>query len=77
MVETGRWNRRGRGRLPVEERLCPCGEVQTELHVVQFCPQTQHIRDQLGFHTWQQLNESHDSPLVFETIHKILMTFTP
>ena len=30
-IETGRWNRRGRGRLPVEEWLCPCGgEVQTE-----------------------------------------------
>ena len=26
-VETGRWNRRGRGRLPMEERLCSCGEV--------------------------------------------------
>ncbi|MPC73062.1 hypothetical protein E2C01_067380 [Portunus trituberculatus] len=23
-VEVGRWNRRGRGRLPLEERLCPC-----------------------------------------------------
>ena len=23
-VETGRWNRRGRGRLPLEERLCTC-----------------------------------------------------
>ena len=27
-VETGRWNRRGRGRLPLEERLCSCGLVQ-------------------------------------------------
>ena len=24
-VEKGRWNRRGRGRLPMEERLSPCG----------------------------------------------------
>lgn len=25
--ETGRWNRRGRGRIPMEERLCVCGQV--------------------------------------------------
>ena len=28
-VEVRRWNRRGRGRLPLEERLCLCGEIQT------------------------------------------------
>ena len=33
VIETGRWNRRGRGRLPIEERLCQCGQVQTERHV--------------------------------------------
>ena len=33
-IETGSWNRRGRGQLPVEERLCPCGAVQTVPHVV-------------------------------------------
>ena len=32
-IESGKWNRRGRGRLPVEDRLCPCRSVQTELHV--------------------------------------------
>ena len=37
-VETGRWNRRGRGRLPLEERLCSCGAIQTERHVVENCP---------------------------------------
>ncbi len=26
-TETGRWSRRGRGRLEVSERLCPCGAV--------------------------------------------------
>ena len=37
-IEEGRWNRRGRHRLPVEERLCGCGEIQTEAHVFQQCP---------------------------------------
>ena len=36
-VEMGRWSRRGRGRLPLEERLCVCGQVQTEVHVVEHC----------------------------------------
>ena len=40
-VEVGRWSRRGRGRLPLEERLCTCGEIQTEQHVVQYCPMSQ------------------------------------
>lgn len=45
-VEMGRWNRRGRGRLPPEERLCACGgQIQTEEHATQHCPFTQHLRD--------------------------------
>ncbi len=44
-VEVGRWSRRGRGYLPLAERVCTCGDVQTEEHVIQFCPLTQHIRD--------------------------------
>ncbi len=43
-IETGRWNRRGRGRLLVEERLCECGRVQTEGHVIEECPLTAHLR---------------------------------
>ena len=43
-VEVGRWNRRGRSRLPMEERLCSCGEIQTENHVVRDCPLTLNIR---------------------------------
>lgn len=37
-VETGRWNRRGRGRLPMEERVCSCGAVQSKEHVISFSP---------------------------------------
>ena len=43
-IETGHWNRLRRGRLEVAERLCPCGDVQTELHVLESCPLTQDIR---------------------------------
>lgn len=41
-VETGRWS-----RVPRDERLCPCGEVQDEEHVLMACPQTRHIRQTL------------------------------
>ena len=39
-IETGRW-----ARLPADERLCMCGAVQTELHVLLFCPETEPLRD--------------------------------
>ena len=44
-IETGRWS-----RIPRELRLCPCGEVQTESHVLCQCPLTQHIGD--NFNQW-------------------------
>ena len=47
--ETGRWNRRGRGRLPLEQRLCVCGDIQTERHVTENCPVTQQIRNSYNF----------------------------
>ena len=28
-IETGRWNRRGRGRLPIEQHLCSCRELSS------------------------------------------------
>jgi len=38
--EKGRWS-----RIPPEERVCPCGAVQTDSHVLLHCPKTQRIRD--------------------------------
>ena len=39
-IETGRWSRVSR-----EDRLCNCGEVQMEEHVLLFCPLTRQLRD--------------------------------
>ena len=38
-IETGRWTRQ-----PRELRLCLCGQVQDEMHVIQFCPLTERLR---------------------------------
>ena len=39
-IETGRWS-----RLPKEERLCSCGVIQTERHIIENCTLTERIRD--------------------------------
>lgn len=76
VCETGRWNRRGRGRLPLEERLCPCGAVQTEQHVVQQCPLTLNIRQHYNFSQIQDLFYEHFLPeLTCKVIHEILSVY--
>ena len=74
-TETGRWNRRGRGRIPVEERVCTCGAVQTELHVVESCPHTQPIRDLYRFDSWQQLMLMNVNE-VAKISYEILLTYS-
>ena len=39
LIEKGRWS-----RSPRDRRLCSCGSVQTELHVISECPRTESIR---------------------------------
>ena len=53
-VETGRWS-----RIPVEQRLCTCGEVQTEQHVLLSCPLSEPIRE-----TFRNLNFTDPSILM-------------
>lgn len=53
--ETARWNRRGWGHLPLEVRVSPCGDVQTEQHTIERCPLTQLIRDLYLFSTATEL----------------------
>ena len=43
-IETGRWS-----RIPRDNRLCGCGEIQTERHVVEACCLTTHIRHKYGY----------------------------
>ena len=72
-IETGRWNRGGRGHLPVEQRLCQCGQVQTEHHMMEDCPRSQYIRDLYGFNSMEYLMlESNDFSNIFQVVHRIL-----
>ena len=72
-VETGRWNKRGRGRLPLEERLCVCGDIQTERHVVEVCTLSENIRQVYRITTLEDLF-SDDIPhsTTCKIIHEIL-----
>ena len=47
-IETGRW-----ARIPQDERLCICGEIQTEEHVISNCELSQNIRDSNPHMTFQ------------------------
>ena len=72
-IETGRWNRRGRGRLPIDERLCQCGLVQTELHVFEECVLSQHFRQMYNVTSlFNLVSERQDLPEVCHIVHSIL-----
>ena len=76
-VEEGRWNRRGRGRLPMEERLCSCGQVQTERHVIEQCPRTMALRQQFQITTMENLFlERRDDRIVCRICHEILSVYS-
>ena len=72
-IETGRWNRRGRGILPREQRLCQCGLIQTEQHVIEECVLSQHVRQMYNMTTILDLmSERHDYREVCHIVHTIL-----
>ena len=74
-IETGRWSRRGRGRLEVTKRLCPCGAVQTELHVLESCPLTRSVRDLYNFTSWSEIANPDIEFPVAEIVYKIFSCF--
>ena len=75
-IESGRWNRRGRGRLPIEERLCGCGAIQTERHVVEDCPISANIRQYHNLECLEDLfNGKYETEQSCKIIHKILTLY--
>ena len=71
--ETGRWS-----RLPVEQRLCSCGVIQTESHVLIECPLTEEIRSEfstLNFNGLTRLMQSKDLQKMCLYISKALKIY--
>ena len=74
-IETGRWNRPGRGRLPIEERLCVCGSVQSERHVIEHCEVTQHLRDRYAFSNFDDICKNYSHEVTCKIIHDVLLSY--
>ena len=67
-IEKGRWS-----RTPRESRLCNCGEIQTEVHVVCFCPFTDVVRasyPELNFQSLEAVFKSVDSTKAIRAIRR-------
>ena len=72
-VEAGSWNRRGRGRLPLEATLCVCGSIQTERLLTQHCTFTQHLRNIYNFSSIPELfSDNFNGAERCDIIYKIL-----
>ena len=72
-VETGRWS-----RIPKENRLCECGKVQTEEHVLIDCPMTAQERNhypQLNFSSVYHLMQSQPVTDLAMFCYKVLEMF--
>ena len=76
-VETGRWNRQGGNPLPLEERVCSCGEgIQTERHVIEVCSLTQGVRSRYRVTSLEHLfSGTFCHKTVCKIIHEILNVF--
>ena len=71
-IETGRW-----ARIPKQERLCTCGAIQTEQHVLLNCPVTEFLRElfpSLDFMDLEVLMDSNSLELV-RYCHRVLGQF--
>lgn len=73
-IETGRWS-----RIPPERRLCSCGSVQTENHVLCVCPETEPLRtryaDSLDFALPDIFSNNYDVQTVCMFIYECLNVF--
>ena len=69
--------RRGRGRLPVEERVCSCGTgiVQREKLVIEECPKTAHLIAHFNYSSVSDVYEMSDYAVMCKIIHKVLAQY--
>ena len=68
-VETGRWS-----RLPREQHLCACGQVQDEQHILTVCPIVEHCIESYGDYNFpnfflQQTKTRRDFKLIYDILH--------
>ena len=71
-IETGRW-----ARISRAQRLCQCGAVQDEAHVLLSCPVTFHLRQTLGrIVTFPDVLTNARTVTDFIYIHDVLSLFT-
>ena len=73
-IETGRWS-----RIPREQRLCDCGTVQSEIHVLLSCPLLQYLRISYGdldFSSIDNLMNTDNHPYLAKYIHEVLIKCT-
>ena len=70
-IELGRWS-----RIPRENRLCACGEIQDELHVAIKCPKTDELREKYedSFNV-STMNELMSKQYVVEFIHDCIKLY--
>jgi hypothetical protein len=67
-VELGRQRRPA---IPPEERLCKCGEVETEKHYTQHCNQYTHIRQKYTINNEIELQQILDSNFTYDYITEL------
>ena len=73
-IETGRWS-----RIPRDQRLCSCGEVQTEEHVLCYCDRSSHLRQNyphLSFTSLPDVLASDDIPGLGTFVWSVLKIYT-
>jgi hypothetical protein len=73
--ETGRW-----ARIPADQRMCLCGQVQNQGHFLLHCDRTSQLRDELNIQA-DISNDIFDWTLIdaltaFTYCHEILKIFT-
>lgn len=72
-IETGRWN-----GTPREERLCACGCVQTETHILCQCILSSHIREQytnIDFSSASSVFSSNNVRFMCQAVNRIYTVY--